>query len=101
MKSRTKQYIDDRQDVPAQDYTYNRTEGKYEAVKEICDGDVHEFLTVFSDGTSTYCKGTAQTWKNEFSTGSAQEATLHIVAQEISDKTKAETTALLQGSITI
>lgn len=101
MKSRIKQYIDDRQDVPAQDYTYNRTEGKYEAVKEICDGEVHEFLTVFSDGTSTYCKGTAQTWKNEFNTGSAQEATLHIVAQEIADKTKAETTTLLAGSVTI
>ncbi len=95
LKSPRKQYIDDRIDTPSQDYTYNRTEGKYEKVKAICDGEVHEFLTVFSDGTSTYCKGTAQTWKNEFSAGSAQEATLHIVATEIEDKTKAETTTLL------
>ena len=58
-------------------------------------GSINEFLTVFSDGTSTYCKGTAQTWKNEFSAGSAQEATLHIVATEIEDKTKTETTTLL------
>ena len=90
LKSPRKQYIDDRIDTPSQDYTYNRTEGKYEKVKAICDGQVHEFLTVFSDGTSTYCKGTAQTWKNEFSAGSAQEATLHIVATEIEDKTKTE-----------
>ena len=95
LKSPRKQFIDDRMDTPSQDYTYNRTAGKYEAVKAICDGQVHEFLTVFSDGTSTYCKGTAQTWKNEFSAGSAQEATLHIVATDIEDKTVEETTALL------
>ena len=97
LKSPRKQYIDDRVDTPAQDYTYNRTEGKYEAVKAICDGQPHEFLTVFSDGTSTYTEGTAQTWKNEFNAGSAQEATLHIVATNIEDKTKAETTALLEA----
>ncbi len=95
MKSKRKQYIDDRVDTPSQDYTYNRTAGKYAKVKSICDGQPHEFLTVFSDGTSTYCKGTAQTWKNEFGVGSAQEATLHIVATEIEDKDEEETTALL------
>ena len=95
LDSPVKQYINDRVDTPSQDYTYNRTAEKFEAVKEICDGNPHEFLTVFSDGTGTYCKGTAQTWKNEFSAGSAQEATLHIVATEIEDKTAAEVTALL------
>lgn len=95
LDSPVKQYIDDRKDTPSQDYTYNRTADKYEKVKAICDGNPHEFLTVFSDGTSTYCKGTAQTWKNEFSAGSAQEATLHIVATAIEDKTKAETKTLL------
>ena len=29
LKSPRKQYIDDRIDTPSQDYTYNRTEGKY------------------------------------------------------------------------
>lgn len=95
LDSPTKQYIDDRVDTPSQDYTYNRTAEKYAKVKSICDGKVHEFLTVFSDGTGTYCKGTAQTWKNEFSAGSAQEATLHIVATAIEDKTAEEVTALL------
>lgn len=95
MKSAVKQYIEDRPDVPAQNFTYNRTANKYETVKEICDGNVHEFLIKFSDGTGTYIKGTAQTWKNEFSAGNAQEATLHIVAQDIQDKTAAEVTALL------
>lgn len=95
LDSAVKQYIEDRVDTPAQDYTYNRTAGKYEKVKAICDKQPHEFLTVFSDGTGTYCKGTAQTWKNEFSAGSAQEATLHIVATAIEDKTASEVTAML------
>lgn len=95
LDSPVKQYIDDRKDTPSQDYTYNRTAEKFEKVKTICDGKPHEFLTVFSDGTGTYCKGTAQTWKNEFSAGSAQEATLHIVATEIVDKTAEEVIALL------
>ena len=95
MDSERKQYIDDRKDTPAQDFTYNRTEEKYEAVLAICDKKVHEFLIVLSDGTGTYIKGTAQTWKNEMSVGSAQEATLHIVATDIADKTKAEVTAML------
>ena len=95
LDSPVKQYIEDRMDLPAQDFTYNRTAEKYEAVKEICDGEVHEFLVKFSDGTGTYIKGTAQTWKNEFSAGSAQEATLHIVATNIEDKTAQEVTTLL------
>ena len=95
LDSPVKQYIEDRMDLPTQDFTYNRTAEKYEAVKEICDGTSHEFLIKFSDGTGTYIRGTAQTWKNEFSAGSAQEATLHIVATEITDKTSAEVTELL------
>lgn len=95
MNSTVKQYIDDRKDTPDQDFTYNRTAEKFEEVKQYCDGSVQEFLIVFSDGTGTYIKGTAQTWKNEFSTGSAQEATLHIVATAVEDKTAAEVTALL------
>lgn len=95
MSSPIKQYIDDRQDTPEQDFTYNRTAEKYAKVKTVCDGNVHEFLIVYSDGTGTYIKGTAQTWKNDLSTGSAQEATLHIVATDIVDKTKEEVSALL------
>ena len=96
LDSPIKQYIADRVDTPEQDFTFNRTAEKYEAVKAICDGNDHEFLVVFSDGTGTYIKGTAQTWKNEFSAGSAQEATLHIVATKIEDKTASEVTELLQ-----
>lgn len=95
LKSAIKQYIPDRPDTPAQDYTYNRTNGNYEKVKAICDGKTHEFLTIASDGSSTYTKGVPQTWKKGYGTGSAQEAILHIVATEISDKTVEETTALL------
>lgn len=95
LDSEIKQYIDDRKDTPSQDFTYNRTAEKYEAVKKYCDGKPHEYLIVFSDGTGTYIKGNAQTWKNEFSAGSAQEATLHIVATSIEDKTAEEVTTLI------
>lgn len=95
LKSPIKQYIPDRPDTPAQDYTYNRTSGNYDKVKAICDGKEHEFLTVASDGTSTYTKGVPQTWKTGYGTGSAQEAVLHIVATDIQDKTVEETTTLL------
>lgn len=98
LDSEVKQYINDRKDIPSQDFTYNRTAEKYEAVSAICDGKPHEFLIVFSDGTGTYVKGTAQTWKNDFTAGSAQEATLHIVATNIEDKTKTQVTALLPVS---
>ncbi len=95
LDSPIKQYISDRIDTPAQDFTYNRTAEKYEKVLTYCDGAEHEFLVKLSDGTGTYIKGTAQTWKNEFSAGSAQEATLHIVATQIVDKTASEVTSLL------
>jgi len=61
LDSEIKQYIADRIDVPAQDFTYNRTFEKYDAVKAVCDGKSHEFMITFSDGTGTYIKGTAQT----------------------------------------
>lgn len=97
LDSTIKQYIADRKDAPTQDFTYNRTAEKYEAVKEVCDGTEREFLVVFSDGTGTYIKGEAQTWKNEFTAGSAQEATLHIIAVDIQDKTAQEVTTLISA----
>lgn len=99
LKSPIKQYVADRKDTPEQDFTINRTAEKYAAIQAAADGNEHEFLVVFSDGTGTYIKGTAQVWKNGFSAGSAQEATLHIVAVEILDKTKAEVDALLPASV--
>lgn len=95
LKSDRNQYIADRTDSPNQTFTYNRTESKYDAVKTICDGEEHEFLIVFQDGAGTYIKGTAVTYKNEVSKGSALEATLVITPVAIEDKTSAEVQALL------
>lgn len=83
LKSPIKQYVSDRVDTPSQDFTYNRTQANFEAVQKVCDGNVHNFAIKFSDGTATKIVGTAQTWKNGFQRGSAQEATLHIVATNI------------------
>lgn len=100
LKNVKKKYIPGRQDNPAQTFTYNYTELNYfTKVKPYCDGNVHEFLVVFPDGTSTYIKGKATTYKNAVSLTSAIEATLTITAEEIDDKTSAQTTALLPTSV--
>lgn len=98
LESERNQYIPDRTDSPNQTFTYNRTEEKYEAVKDICDGAEHEFLVVFKDGAGTYIKGTAVTYKNEVSKGSVLEATLVITPTDIQDKTISEVSALLPSA---
>ncbi len=95
LKSAIKQYIADRPDTPDQDFNYNYTEGNFTKAQEKCDGIDHEFLVKFQDGTGYVIKGTAQTWINEIGRGSAVEATLHIVASNITWKTSEEVTALL------
>lgn len=100
LKNKRKKYIPGREDSPTQSFTYNYTETNYHTkVKPYCDGNVHEFLVVFPDGTSTYIKGKATTYKNAVSLNSAVEATLVITTEEIEDKTSSETTALLPEQV--
>ena len=96
LKNQRKKYIPGRQDSPTQSFTYNYTETNYfTKVKPYCDGNVHEFLVVFPDGTSTYIKGKATTYKNAVSLNSAVEATLVITTEEIDDKNSDDAEALL------
>ncbi len=95
LKSAVKQYIPDRPDVPEQDFGYNYTEENYTSANGVCDGEAHEFLVKFQDGSGYVITGTAQTWINEVGRASAVEATLHIVATSVVWKTSAEVTALL------
>ena len=95
LKSPTKQYIPDRPDVPEQDFGYNYTEANRTSANTVCDGEVHDFLVKFQDGSGYTIKGTAQTWVNEVGRGQAVEGTLHIVATEVVWKTATEVTALL------
>lgn len=95
LKSPRKQYIPDRPDVPEQDFGYNYTEANYTSANGVCDGSAHEFLVKFQDGSGYTIEGSAQTWINEVSRGSAVEATLHIVATSVTWKTATEVTALL------
>lgn len=96
LESKIKQYVAGRQDSPSQAFTYNYTEDNYfTKVKPFCDGNVHEFLVVFPDGTGTYIKGSADTRKNAVSLNSALEATLTITPMDIEDKTSTEVSALL------
>ena len=95
LKSAKKQYIADRPDVPEQDFGYNYTESNREKANEVCDGEVHDFLVKFQDGTGYTITGTAQTWINEVGRGQVVEATLHIVATDVEWKTASEVTTLL------
>lgn len=100
LKNQRKKYIPGRQDSPTQSFTYNYTETNYfTKVKPYCDGNVHEFLVVFPDGTSTYIKGKATTYKNAVSLNSAVEATLVITTEEIDDKNSDDTEALLPEQV--
>ena len=98
LKSPMKTYIPDRPDTGDMDYTFNYTEANLTKVKEVCDGEEHEFLVKFQDGSGFVYTGQAQSWVNEVSVGSVVEATLHTVpsvAPEI--KTSAEITSLIAG----
>lgn len=95
LKSAKKQYIPDRPDVPEQDFGYNYTEANRTKVNTVCDGESHDFLVKFQDGSGYTISGTAQTWTNEIGRGQAVEATLHIVATDVTWKTATEITTLL------
>lgn len=95
LKSAIKQYIPDRPDTPDQDFNYNYTEANFTKAQTYTDGEDHEFLVKFQDGTGYIITGSAQTWINEVSRGAAVEATLHVVASNIVWKTSSEVTALL------
>lgn len=95
LKSAKKQYIPDRPDVPEQDFGYNYTEANRTKVNTVCDGESHDFLVKFQDGSGYTISGTAQTWVNGIGRGQAVEATLHIVATDVTWKTATEITTLL------
>lgn len=95
LKSAIKQYIPDRPDTPDQDFNYNYTEANFTAAQGYADGEDHDFLVKFQDGTGYVITGSAQTWINEVSRGSAVEATFHVVASGIVWKTSSEVTSLL------
>ena len=96
LKRKRKVYVAGREDTPTQSFTYNYTEDNYYTkVKTYCDGDVHDFLVVYPDGTGTLITGSATTRKNTISLNSAIEATLVITPTDIVDKTSTEVTALL------
>lgn len=97
LKSAIKQYIADRPDTPDQDFNYNYTEANFKKAQAYCDGAEHEFLVKFQDGSGYVITGTAQTWINEVSRGSAVEATFHVVASNIDWKESAQVKTLIEA----
>lgn len=96
LKRKTKAYVEGRTDNPAQSFTYNYTEDNFHTkVKPYCDGNIHDFLVKYPDGTGTTIKGSAKTRINGISLNSAIEATLIITPVDIDFKTSTEVTALL------
>ena len=96
LKRKKKAYVAGREDSPSQAFLYNYTEDNYfTKVMPYCDGNIHDFLVVYPDGTGTLITGSATTRKNAISLNSAIEATLVITPTDILDKTSTEVTALL------
>lgn len=96
LKRKKKAYVAGREDSPTQSFTYNYTEENYFTnVKTYCDGEIHDFLVKYPDGTGTLITGSATTRKNAISLNSAIEATLVITPTDIVDKDSEEVTALL------
>ena len=96
LKRKKKVYVEGRQDSPSQSFTYNYTEENYfEKVMPYCDGEIHDFLVKYPDGTGTLITGSATTRKNAITLNSAIEATLVVTPQDIVDKSSEEVTALL------
>ena len=95
LKDTEKSYILGRQDRPAQSFTYNYDEVKFQRVLGYCDRDTHDFLVIFPDGSGYTMKGSASTYVKGYSANSAIEATLTVVVEELKFKTGTEISALL------
>lgn len=96
LKRKKKAYVAGREDSPTQAFLYNYTKSNYfTKVKQYCDGEIHDFLVKYPDGTGTLITGSATTRKNAISLNSAIEATLVITPTDIVDKDDEEVTALL------
>lgn len=96
LKRKRKSYVEGREDSSSQSFTYNYTEKNYfERVLPFCDGQIHEFLVIFSDNTATLITGSAKTSKKSVSLNGAVEATLTITPMNIEDKDSTKTVALV------
>lgn len=95
LEDEDKKYILGRQDRPAQSFTYNYDENRYQKVLEYCDRGVHDFLVVFPDGSGYTMKGSANTFVKGYGTNSAIEAQLTVVVEELLFKKGTEVSALL------
>lgn len=94
LKSKIKQYIKDRKEVPAMNFTFNYTEDNYKKVVAI-ENQVSEFIYKFQDGSGFYLKAEPTIFVGEASRGSAISATLNLTVQEIEWKTKSEIEELI------
>lgn len=96
LKDKNKSYIGGRGDNPAQSFLYNYTEENFHnKVMPYCNGETHDFLVKFPDGTGYTIKGNARTRINAVSQNAPIEATLTITPEAIDYKTSTQVTALL------
>lgn len=96
LKDKKKSYIGGREDNSVQNFLYNYTEENFHnKVMPYCDGDTHDFLVKFNDGTGYSIRGNANTRINAIAQNSPVEATLSITPESIDYKTSAQMAALL------
>jgi len=97
LSSTKKQYIADRADLPDLEFTYNYTEGNFEAVEAVADVD-YFFMIVYGDGTGAVIEGEGNTWVDAVSRSAVVEAKFNVVPLSIDFLTATEVTALKSPS---
>lgn len=79
LDSITKQFIFDREEIPAYEFEYNYTKENYTKVAVKLDGKTQcDFLLVYSDGSGEKFSGCGRTWKDAVSIGTSVKAKMSI-----------------------
>jgi hypothetical protein len=97
LKSKKKQSIPDRPEIPVQNFNYNYTQANRILANSVCDGVPHDFLVIYQDGSGYVITGQASTYNTEIGgPGNAVKGVLNIIATATAWKTKAEVDEMIE-----
>jgi hypothetical protein len=86
-------YRKGRTELPDLEFSFPHNDANMTTVTAI-EGDTHYFLIIYEDGSGVYIKGEASVWVDAVGMDSMVTGKLHIIAEEIENKTITEVTAL-------
>ena len=95
LDSPTRQNIMGRADSPVLAFEFNHTDENMTTALTVCDGEAHEFLLLYPDGTGWVIEGEADATVGDVGLNSVIKGTLNIFPTSVSYKKASETTALI------